>query len=403
MCASLASGQFSTLVDTRFYLPEQWADDPKRCRKAQVPEAHIRYQSKAEIVLESAAHLREIGVRFDVVSMDSGYGSQPALLHGLDARGETFVAEVHSDQHLWAEQPWHHQEPKRLGAKPLKHPRESSPSVRVDAHIQAQSELEWQRLKVRSSDQGWVEVSYLARRIWVKQGEDEKPWWLLAWENPDEARSTDKHGRKHGPRRHYALSNAPADADARRLIADGVERNVVERNFRDAKSEIGMADYQTRGWVAWHHHMALVMLAMLFMLSEKVHNPPSLESLPEQVPEPPIDDVKGLPAEASAPPTKEAPIAAPASTEGNNPAPAKVPVVTANGPPARVPALTTGDIVFVMERLLPQRGYALADVAEVKLLLRARMLKRALDQRRRQAETAKNRPPLFADEHAPIK
>ena len=33
-----------------------------------------------------------------------------------------------------------------------------------------------------------------------------------------------------------------------------------------------MADYQARGWVAWHHHMALVMLALLFLLKErKIH------------------------------------------------------------------------------------------------------------------------------------
>jgi SRSO17 transposase len=33
-----------------------------------------------------------------------------------------------------------------------------------------------------------------------------------------------------------------------------------------------MADYQVLGWVAWHHHMALVMMAMLFMLIERIRN-----------------------------------------------------------------------------------------------------------------------------------
>ena len=31
-----------------------------------------------------------------------------------------------------------------------------------------------------------------------------------------------------------------------------------------------MADYQLRLWNAWHHHMALVMMAMLFMLTERL-------------------------------------------------------------------------------------------------------------------------------------
>ena len=48
------------------------------------------------------------------------------------------------------------------------------------------------------------------------------------------------------------------------------QRYWVERCFEDGKSQCGMADYQLRLWNAWHHHMALVMMAMLFMLSEKL-------------------------------------------------------------------------------------------------------------------------------------
>jgi SRSO17 transposase len=343
VCACLASGQRSTLVDTRLYLPKQWADNPQRCRKAKVPEEHIVYQSKADIALESVRHLRGLGVRFDIVSMDSGYGSQPALLHSLDRDGETFVAELHCNEHIWAVQPWQHRQPKKHGAKALQRPRPSSPSQSVDQYIAARPEQDWQRLKVRDSDQGWVEVSWLAQRVWVIDGEHEKLWWLLSWENPDEQRSQDKHGRMHGPRRHYALSNAPAGADERRLLGDALERNVVERNFRDAKSEVGMADYQTRSWVAWHHHMALVMLAMLFLLNEKMHR-----SAPEGA-----------------------------------------------------PALTSGDITFAMERLLPQRSHGPAKIEEVKVMLRTRLRKRAEDQRRRKAKTARDRPPLTDLEHAP--
>ena len=50
------------------------------------------------------------------------------------------------------------------------------------------------------------------------------------------------------------------------------QRYWIERTFEDAKSESGMADYQVRKWRGWHHHMALVMLAMLFMLKERVRN-----------------------------------------------------------------------------------------------------------------------------------
>jgi hypothetical protein len=44
----------------------------------------------------------------------------------------------------------------------------------------------------------------------------------------------------------------------------------VERALQDGKSTAGLAEYQIRGWNGWHHHMALVMLAMLFMLKTKI-------------------------------------------------------------------------------------------------------------------------------------
>ena len=342
VCTSLASGQQSTLIDIRLYLPKEWTEDPSRCRAAGVPPGEEEFRSKAEIALQSVLHQRSLGIRFDIVSADSGYGSQPALLHGLDAAGEDFIAEVHCDQHVWTQQPWRHRQGKRPGTT-VSSPRACSASVRVDQWAQSQPDTAWQRLKVRATDQGWVEVSYLAARVWVCEEEEEKLWWLLAWENPDESRSPRQKGSPVSARRHYALSNAAADCDARRLVADGVERNVVERNFRDAKSELGMADYQTRGWLPWQHHMALVMLAMLFMLREKMHGTPA----------------------------------------------------------APEPALTIGDIVFALERLLPSRAGPATNPVAVAEMLTKRRRKRRIDQLRRKEKTRNERPPLLPDEIAP--
>ena len=44
----------------------------------------------------------------------------------------------------------------------------------------------------------------------------------------------------------------------------------VERPFQEAKKTVGMDQYQCRLWAAWHHHMLLVMLAMLFMMEQKI-------------------------------------------------------------------------------------------------------------------------------------
>jgi hypothetical protein len=45
-----------------------------------------------------------------------------------------------------------------------------------------------------------------------------------------------------------------------------------ERAFQDAKSHLGMGHYQARKWASWHRHMALLMMAMQFMLQERMRN-----------------------------------------------------------------------------------------------------------------------------------
>ncbi|WP_143057334.1 hypothetical protein [Nitrosomonas sp. Nm51] len=56
----------------------------------------------------------------------------------------------------------------------------------------------------------------------------------------------------------------------RRLAQIQTQRFFIEHSFHEAKSECGMADYQVRRWDAWHHHMALVMLATLFSVKQKM-------------------------------------------------------------------------------------------------------------------------------------
>jgi len=48
------------------------------------------------------------------------------------------------------------------------------------------------------------------------------------------------------------------------------QRYWIERNFQEAKNHCGMGEYQARKWEGWHHHLAMVMMAMLFMLEQRL-------------------------------------------------------------------------------------------------------------------------------------
>ncbi|MEZ0387870.1 MAG: transposase [Verrucomicrobium sp.] len=67
-----------------------------------------------------------------------------------------------------------------------------------------------------------------------------------------------------------SLCNSGEKTSLKQLARWQAARFWMERCFQDAKSHWGMGQYQARGWLAWHHHMALVALAVLFQMQERM-------------------------------------------------------------------------------------------------------------------------------------
>ena len=259
--AALSQGSRATLIDTRLYLPKVWVDDVRRCAAAGVPQAARRLRSKAELALEMVQSNRQLGVRFTWVGMDGGYGKEPALLRALDADGEVFVADVHKDQSIYLDDP-RPQVPisKGRGRRPTRAVAQTA-AQRVDAWAAAQPETAWTSVTLRDSTKGELIIEVLHRRVWLWDGtESAAHCWHLLVRRECSAPTEIK----------YSLSNAAPDTPVSRLAQMQGQRFWVERCFQDGKSHAGLDHYQARGWRAWHHHMALVMMAMLFMLEERV-------------------------------------------------------------------------------------------------------------------------------------
>jgi SRSO17 transposase len=129
--------------------------------------------------------------------------------------------------------------------------------LRVDEWAAQQPPEAWQRVWVRHSTQGELRLEALRRQAWLQEGSQTKPrcWQLLATREVG-APETIK----------YSLSNAQEEIPLQRLAYLQRQRYWVERAFQEAKNEAGMDKYQARSWQAWHHHMALVMMALLFLL-----------------------------------------------------------------------------------------------------------------------------------------
>ena len=239
---ALAQGTRCVPVGFRLYLPKEWTDDPARCEKAGIPESQRTFKTKAQLALELVLEARQRGARFRAVIVDGFYGQQTGLLRSLEDHGFEFLAEVHKDQRF------------TLSDRRL-HPR--SRVWRADEFAASLEASDWKEVEVRDSTRGALRVKAHARRVWIGgKGVRARRWWLLLWRRAD--------GKLK-----QSLSNAPETTPLGVLVRESCLRFWIEHAFREAKSEAGMAQYQVRGWLAWHHHMALCCLALLFVHLQK--------------------------------------------------------------------------------------------------------------------------------------
>jgi SRSO17 transposase len=259
---ALSLGARVTLVDRKLYLPQAWIDDPKRCEEAKIPKPHRVLKSKAKLALEMVRHQRNLGVQFAWVGADAGYGKDPALLRALEEDGERFAMDIHRNQRMYLEDPrpqWMERE-NRKGRVSRQLQTQEKP-LKVEDWAKVQPPSEWTSVTLRESTQGQLRVEILHRRVWLWDGREEQArhWHLIVRReiaSPKEIK--------------YTLSNAPAETTPQRLAQMQGQRFWIERQFEDAKGEVGLDHYQTRGWTPWHRHMTLVLMAMLFMLQERL-------------------------------------------------------------------------------------------------------------------------------------
>jgi SRSO17 transposase len=259
---TLANGPYVTPVDVRLYLPQEWTNDSKRCEHAGIPQDARRFRRKTELALDIVKHAKKNGLRYGWVGADAWYGKGPGFCFALDEMGETFCIDLHSDFQVYTRdpKPYLPQRTKKAGRPPKRY-RSDQEGIEVKALLDSLPSQRWKAVTLRKTTRGVLRVRICRSKVYVWDGESEKVrcWTLIATKsigiNPDTK---------------ISLTNASKHTNLKRLGWMQRQRYWVERAFEDAKSECGMADYQVRKWSAWHHHMALVMMAMLFMLSEKI-------------------------------------------------------------------------------------------------------------------------------------
>lgn len=248
-------------IGYRLFLTEAWVNDEKRCIEAGIPQEQIEFHRKHDLALQLVIQARLQGVAFGWVGADSLYGEDPSFLRSLDQMHEIFMVDVHKDQRIYLEDPDPIVPPPKSnkGRKPSKLKAQST-AIRIDEWAAKQPEDNWQRIHVRDTTKGKLLVDILHKRIWLWDGEE--PHALC--------RHLIVRREVKNKEIKYSLSNAPEDTTLKRLAFMQAQRYWIERIFQDAKTQCGLGEYQARKWRSWHHHMAMVMMAMLFLLEQRL-------------------------------------------------------------------------------------------------------------------------------------
>jgi SRSO17 transposase len=247
-----ASSKGHALLDRRLYLPEDWVDDPVRRQEGHVP-ADVTYRKTWEIAHDL---LRRSGPGMPhkwVVGNDE-FGRASEFRAALRGDGERYVLDVPCNTNirdLDGRRP-----PRKKGCRGRKR---KVPFVRVDTWARKLPADRWTRFTIRAGAKGPLAVEAVWARVCAK---------LKRRIGPEERllviRTLDPQ-----PDWTYSLSNASADEPLAELVRARSSRHQIEEVLEEGKGEVGLAHYEVRSWVGWHHHVTLALLALWFLVLER--------------------------------------------------------------------------------------------------------------------------------------
>jgi SRSO17 transposase len=240
------------LVDVRLYLPKEWATDNKRRKKCGVPKG-IRFQTRHELALEMLQDKAAL-LPHAWIAGDDEMGRASKFRGDLRARHERYLLAVPSNtliRDCESEPPPY----SGRGGPP------KVPFTRVDRWTAALPASAWETAEVRPGEKGPLAVQIVKRRVLAKtECRGVGPEEILVVIREQQADGTFKHD--------YYLSNAVADTPLTEFARVSKAAHRIEECLKRGKSEAGLADYEVRTWIGWHHHQTLSLLATWFLTQE---------------------------------------------------------------------------------------------------------------------------------------
>lgn len=254
MFLGYVSSREHMLVDTRLYLPKEWTTDAARMKKAGVPKG-TKYRTRHQLALELLEqHGSTLPHRW--ITGDDEMGRPSWFRRRLRELREQYLFAVPSNTSI---RDLEVAAPLGTGkGRPPQRPWQS-----VSAWAEAQPASAWTRIDVRDAAKGPLIVEVLKRRVRTRDEKrrecrDEEVLVVIRYRDRDRAvTKIDFH-----------LSNANPDTPLAEFARAAKAEHRIEECLQRAKSEAGLADYEVRHWIGWHHHQTLSLIATWFLTTE---------------------------------------------------------------------------------------------------------------------------------------
>ena len=247
-----------TLIDGELFLPEKWFSKSYRVQrdKAEIPSERTVFQTKIELGWDMIERVQAAGLPFEAVAFDSLYGRSFWLREQCDRAGIEYYADVPANQQLYLEPPVLEFERTKRGKASKKFQVLDQEPLKASDLAQL-PQIEWESITLRPNERGMLKADFAMQRVWVVSTNGIiREETLLMKRNSKQIR--------------YSLSNAPGDTPLFTLAQRKSQRYFVERSIQDAKSELGMDEFQAIKYRAWQHHLALTILAAWFIAETRL-------------------------------------------------------------------------------------------------------------------------------------
>jgi SRSO17 transposase len=247
---SVANHHASLPIAYRLYVPQEWAKDARRRKKARIPK-EISFKTKPEIALEQIREAIAAGVPQGAVLTDASYGSNSAFRAGISALGLKYAVAIIPTVMV-----------RRVNNDGALGPRLSVKKLALSLPKKAWRTIAWREGTNKKLRSRFARVQVRTAPIRGAAARCEETL-LVEWPKGEPEPTK------------YWLSTLDKDIPFCGLVDRAKMRWRVERDYLELKQEIGLGHYEGRGWPGFHHHATLCIAVYGFLISERETIPPS--------------------------------------------------------------------------------------------------------------------------------